>query len=546
MSERASEETPASYEAERSGVRFRVHRQDQVVHLATDDPFGAELAPRARDVVSGSRFTSAALLAIKAKQVDDGIYAAVELAAQRGAGTFKGKYALLHEVLARVSGGGTARATIDAASSLGGQHACAPGLAEEIKAAFLADELRSKPVGFYTWSDELSRLFRQDRLLQTDLSRAPDVATMASAIGAEPALRAAYEACLRLPEKLTNALAAGDLRDVMSALEGARPPDTGRPIAFLPASIAHETTLVKRLFGAREIPSDFDLSKELVRQIRSGQIDLTPAETSGWYDVQTWALETLAAPERGVEASRLELASSYVEHLDELFRGILTATRETHVKQLEVPLAGCAAPTETRLTITPHLTVEPLVTHYQRRADTYRFVRAVLVEIFGEEALDTLHGLRREGPVAVPLGIELAAIVHLFDGAAATAMRELGMPTRWDHTKLTDWRAGEGDADTDADLRAMVPVFHDVARRKTKVWMILGWTRRSLQASFATPPRVEVLGSARAKIEFGSAWHPLASPVMEEAYVSRILDRDEFRRHCDQYRTRDEIVAALL
>jgi hypothetical protein len=535
------------HEGEERGIRYRVHREAQVLRLAVDAPYSAELAPRARDPGQVGGFVSAAVLAVKAKQVDDGLYAAVELATHSGAGMFRGKRALIDELLARLTGdvGGEAHATLDAAASIGNERAASPGRAETVRAAFLADELRSKPIGFYTWSEALSRIFREDRLLQSDIGSARDLARVAHALHGDPVLRASYEACLRLPERLTNMLACADLRSAMSALDAGRPVESGKTTAFFPPSIAHETQLVKRLFGNSPIPDGFDLSKALIGAVRSGEIDLTPGETSGWYDVQTWALEPLVAPERALEAKRLELDPSYAAHLEELFRGILTATRETHIKQLEMPLAGCAAPRVVKLFVRPHLTVEPLVTFYQRRADAYRFARAVLVETFGEDGLAEMRGLRNGAPVQQSLGAELTSMIHLFDGAAATAMRELGMPTTWDTTAFESWRGGKGDPDVDADIRAMVPVFFDIARRRTKVWMILGWSRQTLRASFAKRPRIEVLDDAKAEIELTSSWDPLPTPVMVEAYVSRILDRDEFRAHCDRFRTPDAIVGAL-
>ena len=415
---------------------------------------------------------------------------------------------------------------------------------------FFADELRSKPIGFYTWSEELARIFREDRLLQSDIGDAGDLVQVAETLRAAPLLRASYEACLRLPERLTNMLAYGDLRAAMTALDAGRPVARGAT-AFFPPSIAHETQLVKRLFGDRPIPGGFDLSKALVQAVRSGAIDLTPSESSGLYDVQTWALETLIAPERALEAKRLVLDPSYVQHLEELFRSILAATRETHIKQLEIPLAGGAAPRPVKkLYVRPQLTVEPLVTFYQRRADSYRFARAVLVETFGEDGLAEMRGLRggarTRSPVEQSLGDELRTMIHLFDGAAATAMRELGMPTTWDTTAFERWNGGHADPDVDADVRAMVPVFHDVERGKTKVWMILGWSSSTLEASFAVPPHVEVLGWRSRDVQLSMARRPLAVPVMVEAYVSRILDRDEFRATCDRLRTADAIVAALV
>jgi len=43
------------------------------------------------------------------------------------------------------------------------------------------------------------------------------------------------------------------------------------------------------------------LMKELVRRIKSGEVDLQPKEGSGWYDYQVYALETLLMPEKGEE-----------------------------------------------------------------------------------------------------------------------------------------------------------------------------------------------------------------------------------------------------
>ncbi len=37
----------------------------------------------------------------------------------------------------------------------------------------------------------------------------------------------------------------------------------------------------------------------------------------------------------------------------------------------------------------------------------------------------------------------------------------------------------------------------------------------------------------------------IAYPVTAEAYVSQVLDRATFRRHCDQYRTQAEILKQL-
>ena len=60
---------------------------------------------------------SAATLLLKAKQFDDGLYAAVELAAQRGAGRFAGKATLLRSLAATLTTG-LPETGVDAATAI--------------------------------------------------------------------------------------------------------------------------------------------------------------------------------------------------------------------------------------------------------------------------------------------------------------------------------------------------------------------------------------------------------------------------------------------
>jgi hypothetical protein len=98
-------------------------------------------------------FVSASMLAVKAKLFDDGLYAAAEIAAQSGKATL---LRALIDVAPRIR----------AAAWLGGLDTPLSPEARRLTNAFLADDLASKPLGFYTWSDQLSRIFQQDRLLQ--------------------------------------------------------------------------------------------------------------------------------------------------------------------------------------------------------------------------------------------------------------------------------------------------------------------------------------------------------------------------------------------
>jgi hypothetical protein len=511
----------------------------------------------------------------KAKIFDDGLYAAVELAAQKGAGRHTGKAGLLASlgrVLARAgtSGAGEVQELLLGAARLGGLAVSEvpDGMKNGVQRAvnlFLGDELRSKPIGFYTWSGELTSIFQQDRMLQSEIRNRAGIETLVGALRADPTARAAYERHLSLISRLTNPLGNPDLRGLLEARDCGAADSPQEGIRFFPPSVAHETEIMKKLYGDRPIPEGFVLMDEMIRRIRSGELDLEPRPESGWYDYQTWALEPLVVPERMPEGARLELDEEYRKVLLELFKGLMTLTRETHVKQLEPEAFGASPrwrPKRITIDIAPELAVEPLVTFYLRRAAGYRFVRAVLEDAFGPGVLERLHRLTPGGPAPAPLEEELTHMEELFQGAHASVSRQLGMAPRDGSGSETSangaaerfgaWaRALHSDPDLSLDLRAMVPVFYDVGRRRTKVWVFLGWSRRPINISFARPPRATVLNRRgkpawnRPSISWGSLYERLPYPVTGELYVDRILDRNEFRKLCDVCGTREEILRQL-
>lgn len=520
-------------------------------------------------------FVSASALAQKAKQFDDGLYAAIELAAERGAGPFAGKTAML-DSLCRALAAQTAQppsqapATVLAAAKLGGLDVKLPPNAQAAVQqqvdSFLRDEVRSKPLAFYTWSKALSAIFQQDRMLQAELKDAPGTESVVRALHADKQARATYEAYLSLVARLTNPLAYPDLRKLLADLDRGTVSAPSEGIYFFPASRAYETDLVKQLYGNRPIPDGFNLADEMIRRIRSGQLSLKPSATSGWYDYQTWALEPLVVPERMSEAKNLQLDDSYRQQLLELFKGLLALTRETHIKQLEVPMAGSAAPRpEVVISIYPELSAEPLATFYYRRAWSYFYIQWALEQTFGPATLEKLQRLTAAGPVKQTLAAELRSMADLFYGAHVTVCRQLGIaPVSSPHlgegkgagadtTVFSSWQSKlADDPDLGVDARMMVPVFYDVKRHQTKVWAFLGWDQRPVEIGFAQQPSATILDKSGARVagpsprlSFHSAHYQLAYPVMAEVYVSKILDRAEFQRLCDQHKTRDAILSNL-
>ena len=509
--------------------------------------------------VADTGFVCAAVLSQKAKQFDDGLYAAVEEALQDGP---DGKRELLRRLRERLTEAGARDAgtqVVEAAARLGAASGPTPaGIETAVRARladFEADPKRSKPLGFYPWTRQLSQVFRQDRMLQSELS-ALEAHAVVEALRADPVARATYVRSLRCYERLTNAYAYPDLRPLLDAATEAPP---GGRVHVLPPSQAHETELVKRLYGGRPIPDGWSLMDTLVREVQAGRISLAPTATSGWYDRQTWAYEPLLRPETTPEAPHLALGTRYRAYLVELFKGLLALTRETHVKQLEMAVAGACAMPQVSVHVPLPFTVEPLPTHYARRADAYAFVRSVLEETFGGPSLATLHRRTIDGPVAVDLATELTFMEALFRGAAEVSRSELGVPEGGTGSDVEAGReafrrfarALPTDPDLTTDARMMVPVFHDLGRDQTKVWVFLGWTRQTLSAEIAVPPRrvatkqLTELPHWDGHVVFHVQGGVIYSPVVAEVYVTELLDREQMRRRCDEGKSRSAILASL-
>lgn len=574
-------------EIQAHGYRVRLDLSKQVLRLdapeerewSPDDSAGPREAPiEPRFPVTDGGCVALAALAEKAKQFDDGLYAAVEFAAQQGAGRFGGKAYMLKAVadgLARQAPQATpdgAVTTLLAAARLGDVPILpSPDVGPLVTARiddFRSEPLRSKPIAFYTWSRSLEAIFQQDRMLQSELKGGPEIDVLVQAITADPRASATYDGYLQLVERLTNPLVT-EKPDLRALIQGRRAGSASIPergVYFFPPARAHETELIKRLFGDRPIPEGFDLADEMIRRIRDGRLDLTPTARSGWYDHQTWALVPLVSPEKTPEASRLRFGEEYSKQLVELFKGILARTRETHIKQLEIPAVGSAAPSDREpvvIHIRPQLSVEPLATYYLRRAEAYRFIRETLTGTFGPDGLAAMKMWTPEGPSHRSLAAELTAIERLFRGAHVTCCREIGLPPAGPPdagdadaaaVEFAAWRAGlAGDAELGRDGRMMVPVFYDLQRHKTRVWVFLGWSTKRITVSYDTPPAATVFDaagkavepSAELQLDFASESHSLPYPVMAEVYVTQILDRAEFAAHCEKHRTRKAILENL-
>src|SRR5262249_41079784 len=201
-------------------------------------------------------------------------------------------------------------------------------------------------IGFYTWDETLSACFRFLRFFQREFD-AHDLAVpaaLARVLARDPALLADYRKAVGLYARLTDPFLCLSVADLVN-VDPLGPEELARrcherkvwhqTVALFPPSTSRETVLFERLF-ALGLPPDADLMRELVRRIRSGEVDLRPGPDSGWYDYQAYALETLLLPYKGQERDKLLLTRAYKKRMLEAFQALVTKRRETHVRQLGI------------------------------------------------------------------------------------------------------------------------------------------------------------------------------------------------------------------
>jgi hypothetical protein len=499
------------------------------------------------------------LLDGKAKQFDDGLYAALDLAYYQGLqDRLHSHVRLVERVYQRAGPASPAAPFLAAALQLAGVAVEVEdaGTKAELLRQFAANEVASKPIGFYTWNERLAACFRFLRFLQVPLEAKARVAqALAGAVTVDPSLRADYDRAVAFYAKLTNPPA------IPAILSGTGGLPSGGVVAFFPSSTSREVELFNRLFPTG-LPPAANLMHELIRRVRSGAVDLKPRSNSGWYDHQVYALETLLVPDKGEERDKLLLTRAYKQRMLEAFQALLTKRRETHVRQLP---GGCAAtPTSRREggQLRPRLRVEPCPSYYVRTARAYAFLADFLESVVGKDALQSLHGLTQHGQRSPNLYAELHFLRDLFYGLYLVSAEDMGLkPTflagepvdpEGCYRVATDWlpRALR-DLDLAADTRVIVPIYVDPVRGVTRAWATLGVRLAKLDAEYARPPHI--------KQRQGGEWQPASwldlgtaaylIPVDEFAEVEltglRVLTREEFRAVCDREGNKEAIVAAL-
>jgi len=546
------------------------------------------------------------------KPFNDGLYAAVELGVQSS------KVSFLTDLLAAVTvnigdaQGSVQRGFLEAAAvDLGAALILAgetPTLSSKLRSLAEAavkeftdkGALFSRPIGFYTWNKKLKQIFAQDRFLQNyQGERSPysdeevgKAAALALTLKQDATLAERYQKHLALYAGLTNPFAnhpVSLLMEYVSNLDSLNnisevtkqfladfpSPDLVSQecqphFALFPSSRSKETEYFESRYCSDGAPAGVNYMEELVKAIRDGQLNLAPTNDSGWYDYQSFALETLLLPERADESKHLLLTKAYKEKLLETFKTIMTQNRETHAKQLEMGKSDIAAMV-VKTDLYPLFPAEPFPTFYLRSARAYRFLIAYLSSVLDAKFLSETSRLYEGGGSSkLSLGQELHEKAELLYGLyfqmsdAVGAKPEL-LPKeleefnedscreaakKWLGISLDSLREETWFADSDVlkDSRVLVPVQRDILSKEVVYWGVIGVKVLKSNVEFVkgSEPR-DIVSACWTKEIKDHNYYLLAEQFAEITLPGDVPPptRDEFRAACDEHDNAKDIEAAL-
>ncbi len=541
------------------------------------------------------------------KPFNDGMYAAVELGAEDGLyGLTISKRQFFKDLLSallaerdnlvdpRLSHFSNAAVFVAAGLMAGGAQLELPSdikdPAQSLVDLFFQDSSLSTPVGFYTWSPELANIFRQDRLLQNQLNEmnpADDFgrfAAMAVVLSNNEQLRSSYSNILSLYSGLTNpyasyspmdiipyvedggASALDDVESLKNSFDGDHPPlltCTKAPYALLPSSRSKDTEFYNSHYCETGLPEGASFIDEFISAIKSGEVDLSPDNDSGWYDYQLWAMETLLLPERGPESDHLLLSAAYKKKLIDTFKSIITQTRETHVKQLQGGAMGAVDNVE--IEIYPLFSLEPFPTFYLRSARGYRFVSLFLQGLLGDSFMSGASRLTEDMEFSdqslhdeiLELSKRLYGFYFLSSEAVGlrpeTYLKEGEMDefsrdecVNAAKTWLENWQQ---DEDVLRDPRVIVQVSSEDGESKAVYWAVMGVKALKISSKFADGHEPEIVSTDGCMVMGTKPMdYYLLVEDMEEVRISNLvppLTRDEFRAICDKHDKAEDIVHEL-
>ncbi len=413
----------------------------------------------------------------KAKQIDDGLVAAVQAHLAFGAPSSPASLeGWLRIALGHLEPGSMAHAWALGALAAAGRLSPEErrGLSTPVK-DWVGEASQETVTGFYAWSDELTRTYRLFRYLQRPFPRNhPVPEQIRNQLRAHPELASAYHRLLRIQDQITN-----PTRQV--SFDNSSQPGTDQStVRFLPLARSHEVDAISAA------PSGYSTMAAFIDAVRTGRIDLSPKPDSGLYDLLTYASEPLLLPDRAQEHGKVLFTPRYAKRLRHAFAALQAKHRDTFGISLASGEIGISGPS-----VFPRLRVEPAATHFVRMAEAHAELARRLEQLLSREVTSSLHGRKAGGFREESLAAELVWLEALYRGLYLIALDDLGIgvsgsrETDEQASRLAlDWLANwQRDPDLSVDTRVAVKIA-DEEGGNVRVWSTLGVRGTLLLASY--------------------------------------------------------------
>ncbi|MDT8390043.1 MAG: hypothetical protein RRC34_06000 [Lentisphaeria bacterium] len=426
---------------------------------------------------------------------------------------------------------------------------------------FFSIPTRSKPVGNYTTSPELTRCFLQDRFLaqglalnplaypaEEDSLHADGGPALAWVLRQHPKLAATFKAFNDFDAAVANP-AHPNVMNVaglmtMRELQGIQDFPSFRTtfkrlaaqrkktvFALISYAFSKESALIHRIYTEQNRRPAKSGMGEIIQAVKDGRLTLTPTPDSGWYDYQWHVLEPMLLPGKAPEAKKLHPNARYTKHLEESFKSGLAAARETNIKELPA-LTECIGGgiDDQPLVIRPDFRTEPTPTVFLRKARAYAFL------------LKALNGLAADFADGSPVVLTLKESRNRCLGIYYRLCLDIGLPPDWTEeeaaaalspAEVRDWLQSLWDhPGMLADARFTVPVWFDSLEQKTFCWGIAGVKLVPLKASYRSKP--VVLKANEPTFESSTWYLPVAIFGEYSRPGNAVYNRQEWQHLCDQ------------
>lgn len=453
--------------------------------------------------------------------------------------------------------------------------------ATENKNKFLAEDVIGRATAArYSWDDNLKRLgyvtawlsrpFAHNDLVefQTALALAWTVASDAELMAQYKILEGFYRGLAGSAPgtaSVTDYYALLGGRDAITVLKEvgtvrtlqAQAKEKGTAFVFIPSLGDAEVELVRRF---AKTPGAGSRADALIEVYKGGGAPSAPSGEKPWLDYYEYVLSALVLPTGHPEAKKLSWDDGYQKRLLESFRFGFDQTRGRG--------APLPAPAESAgklvVDLTPAFRLEPLPEYYLRMARALGRLEKLLTTTITPALLNTMQGRREKGNAAEPsLATEAAATRELFYGFYLLSCADLGMTPALNPGEVADqagaaaraaawldggWRA---DADMARDVRHIWPLgpVDPADPKKGIVYRcVLGVRQVDIEIKYDAKPSTTVFGTAQpVALRVKPFKATLLVPVVVEVAVpaEKPLTTAEFRKICDEHKTRDAIVAAL-